>query len=83
MGIRYPPRDLRLALVEASEHKVGTLADRFVLLCFHYDPASGQYTLAVMNLVRAGGLLTVLAVIGFVIWGRRRPAPPPPTGGEP
>jgi protein SCO1 len=75
LGIRYPPRDLRLALVEASENKIGTLADRFVLLCFHYDPASGRYTLTIMNLVRLGGVLIVAALIGFIIWGRPRRRP--------
>src|SRR5256885_1804025 len=43
-GIEYPPRDLRLALVEASAGKVGTLADQVLLLCYHYDAATGRYT---------------------------------------
>ena len=58
LGIRFLPRDLRLALVEASAGKVGTPVDQVLLFCMQYDPASGKYTAAVMNLVRlAGGLL--------------------------
>jgi protein SCO1 len=61
-GIRYPPRDLRLALVEASEGKVGSPVDQVLLLCFDYDGTTGKYTLAVMRLVRLGGILTLLIV---------------------
>jgi protein SCO1/2 len=61
-GIRYPPRDLRLALVEASQGKIGSPVDQVLLLCFQYDSASGKYTLAVMNLIRLGGVFTLLVV---------------------
>jgi protein SCO1/2 len=73
-GIRYPPRDLRLALTEASQNQVGSLADRVLLLCYDYDPATGRYTLLAMNLVRLGGVVTVLALILLfvLLWRRRR-----------
>ncbi|HXG11832.1 MAG TPA: SCO family protein [Gemmataceae bacterium] len=73
-GIRYPPRDLRLGLVEAAEEKIGTPADRLLLLCYRYDPSTGRYTPLVMNLVRLGGVLT-LAVLGTFLglaWRRER-----------
>jgi cytochrome oxidase Cu insertion factor (SCO1/SenC/PrrC family) len=54
-GIEYGPRDLRLALVEASNHKIGTAVDQVLLACFHYDPSSGRYSMAVMTAVRAAG----------------------------
>src|SRR5438094_1749677 len=54
-GVEYSPRDLRLALVEASQGRIGSLADQILLFCFHYDPASGRYTLVMLNAVRAGG----------------------------
>jgi protein SCO1/2 len=74
LGIDYPPRDLRLAMVEAASGKIGTAADKFLLYCYHYDPMSGRYGLAILNIVRAGGLLT-LAVLGWFMltaWRRDR-----------
>jgi protein SCO1/2 len=77
-GIRFPARDLRLALVEASEGKVGSPVDQILLLCYHYDPASGKYTPAVMGLVRAAGAFTLLLLGAFLgkawhrDWRKRR-----------
>ena len=70
--IRYSPRDPRLGLVEASQNRIGSLADTVLLYCFHYDPSEGKYGLVVMNLVRVGGVLTLLCVGGFlaVLWTR-------------
>ena len=66
MGIDYPARDLRLSLVEASQETIGTVSDQFLLLCYRYDPATGRYGFAVMNAIRIGGALTVLALAAFV-----------------
>lgn len=66
-GIEYSPRDVRLGLVDASQGQVGSLVDQVLMLCFHYDPATGRYTLAVMTLVRILGVLTVLAIGSFVV----------------
>ena len=74
MGVEYAPRDLRLALVESSEGKVGTLADALLLLCYRYDPASGRYGALTLRLVRTGGALTVLAMAIFVLVMLRRDA---------
>lgn len=83
-GIEYPPRDLRLGLVEAAERKIGSPVDQFLLYCFHYDPKTGTYGAAVMNLMRLGGLLTVVLLGAFVLVSRlregRRVAAPPPAG---
>jgi protein SCO1/2 len=65
-GIEFKARDLRLALVEASESKIGTVSDQLLLLCYHYDPATGKYGRSVMNVVRAGGIATVLSLAGFI-----------------
>ena len=64
-------RDLRLGLVEASQHKIGTpVVDRIVLSCFHYDPETGKYTMTALNLVRAAGVLTVVDVgFGVIVVG--------------
>jgi protein SCO1 len=72
--IRYPARDLRLALVEASENKIGSPVDQVLLFCFHYDPIEGRYGPVVMNFVRLGGVLTVVALAAFmaVLWRQER-----------
>ena len=66
-GIEYQPTDLRLGLVEASEHKVGSPVDQVLLFCFHYDTSRGKYTLLTMNLVKAGGVLILLAIGGLFL----------------
>jgi protein SCO1 len=71
-GFEYKPRDLRLAIVEASDGKVGTLTDQFLLLCFHYDPAIGKYSRNAMNFVRAGGITTVAVLGSFIFVMLRR-----------
>jgi len=71
--IRYSGRDLRLGLVEASQHRIGSPVDEILLYCFHYDPAIGKYSARVMTFVRIGGVLTMLA-IGVFVWRLSRPA---------
>ena len=69
-GVRFDPRDIRLALTEASAGRVGTLSDRLLLLCSHYDPRAGRYTVPVMAAVRAVCLGLALG-LGIWIWRRR------------
>jgi protein SCO1 len=73
-GIEYAPRDLRLALVEASSGKIGTPVDQLLLYCYHYDPAAGRYGAVVMNMVRLAGVGVVLLITVFllVMWRRDR-----------
>jgi protein SCO1/2 len=66
-GIEYPPRDLRLGLVEASQNKIGTPVDALMLYCYHYDPATGKYGAVVMNIVRLAGGLSVLMIVGLLL----------------
>jgi len=72
LGIDYSPRDLKFALMESSEGRVGSLADQLLLYCYHYDPATGTYGLIVMNTVRLAGAATVVALMGFVVVTLRR-----------
>ncbi len=65
-GIEYPPRDLRLGLVESSAGKIGTAVDQILLLCFHYDPATGKYGLVISRVLQAAGTATALALGGFL-----------------
>lgn len=71
-GIDYPPTDLRLALVESSAGNVGTLADQVLLLCYHYDPLTGKYGLAISRALMVSGLLTVAALSAYLILMFRR-----------
>ena len=71
-GIEYGPRDVRLALIEAADRKIGGPADQLLLACFHYDPSSGKYSLAVMRIVRTAGVATLLIIGVAVVMMRRR-----------
>jgi protein SCO1 len=75
-GIDYSPKDLKFALMESAENRVGTTADRLLLYCYHYDPSTGKYGLAVLRVMRVGGVLTLLGMgaMGFVFWRRNRRA---------
>jgi protein SCO1/2 len=71
-GIEYWPRDVRFALMEASDRKIGTVIDQLLLPCFHYDPKSARYSVAVMRLVRSAGIATLLALVSGIVVMRRR-----------
>lgn len=71
-GFQYKPRDLRLAIVEASGGKIGTATDQLLLLCFHYDPSVGKYSRNALNLVRAGGLTGLVFITSFIVVMIRR-----------
>jgi protein SCO1/2 len=66
-GIEYPPREVRLALIEASQERVGSLADRVFLLCFHYNPATGKYGVLIGWVLQFAGLGTVVALAACII----------------
>ncbi len=65
-GLEYGPRDLRFALVEASEGRVGPAVDSLLLYCYHYDPMTGRYGLVVMRALRVAGAATVLLLGAFI-----------------
>ena len=66
-GIEFAPKDMRLALVEAGQGKVGSAVDQVLLYCYHYDPETGKYGFVIMNMVRLGGILTVAALGIFIV----------------
>jgi protein SCO1 len=70
-GVQFRSRDLRLGLVEASAGKIGTPLDQVLLFCYHYDPITGKYGLLISRVIKAAGLLTVLA-IGIMVFFLRR-----------
>jgi protein SCO1/2 len=61
-GLDVTPNDLRLALVEAGQERIGSLVDRVLLLCYHYDPVTGRYTPVVLGALRVAGLGTILGL---------------------
>ena len=71
-GIDYQARDMRLALAEASQGKISTVVDRFMLYCYKYDPSSRSYVMAATNAMKIGGLLIMLFLGGalFLFWRR-------------
>lgn len=71
-GIDFAPRDLRLGIVEAADQKIASPVDSVLLYCFHYDPSTGKYGLVAMNLVRAGGILTVVGMVTMWVVMRRQ-----------
>lgn len=72
LGIEYPAKFLRLALIESTDETIGTLVDQVLLFCYRYDPATGTYSAATMNLVRIAGALTVLILVAFITLALRR-----------
>lgn len=76
LGLRPEVSDMRLALVEASQGKLGSITDQVLLRCFCYDPATGKYGFAIMTALRIGGGLTVLilaGLVGILLWRHRQP----------
>jgi protein SCO1/2 len=73
-GVEYPGRDMRLGLVDASAGKIGTPVDRALLFCYQYDPSSATYSASILKIIRLGGILTVLCIVGGILIFRRRDA---------
>jgi protein SCO1/2 len=71
-GVEFSPRDLKLAIVEASEGRVGSIVEQAMLYCYHYDPETGRYGFVVMNMVRVAGALTLLVLVGSILMSLRR-----------
>ena len=81
-GIEYKPRDFRLGLVEASANKIGSPADQVLLFCYHYDPMTGKYGMAVKRVTQVLGTATALGLFGFVFIMLRRERHSQPAAGR-
>lgn len=73
-GIDYSPKDLKFGVMESAQSKVGTAAEQLLLYCYHYDPSTGKYGLAILNVMRLGGIATLagMGLMGFVFWRRNK-----------
>ena len=61
-GVEYAPKDLRLGLIQASQNKIGTLADQVLLYCYHYDPTTGKYGAIISRVLKLAGIATLLGL---------------------
>jgi protein SCO1 len=66
-GVDFPPKDLRMGLVEASQGKIGNAVDQVLLYCYHYNPATGKYGAVIANILRLAGVATILILGGFLL----------------
>ena len=66
-GLEYPPKDVRLALVEAAANGLGTVVDQVLLYCFRYDPSLGKYTAVITRVLRLAGV-AFCGFLGLFLW---------------
>ena len=73
-GIDYAPKDVKFGLIEAADKKIGGVSDQLLLYCYHYDPATGKYGFAILNVMRlvSIAMLIGMAATGFVFWRRNK-----------
>jgi len=72
-GISYPSRDLRLAIIEASNHRIGTLSDLVLMYCCNYVPSKGRYTVAILRVMALAGMASLVALAGLFFLLSRKP----------
>jgi protein SCO1/2 len=61
-GVDFPPRDVRLGLIQASQGKIGTVVDQVLLYCYHYDPKTGKYSAMINRIIQLCGGLTIVSI---------------------
>ncbi len=74
-GIEYQPRDLRLALLEASNHRIGSATDLILLYCCNYSPSEGRYTVSILRVLGLAGLASVIGLVTLLYMLGRKPKP--------
>ena len=73
-GIDYAAKDLKFGIMESSKGNIGNPVEQLLLYCFHYDPSKGKYGLAILNVIRLGGVATLfgLGTFFYVFWRRNK-----------
>jgi protein SCO1 len=66
-GIDFPPKDLRLGIIQASQNHIGTVVDQVLLYCYHYDPDAGRYSALIFRVLQVAGGLTILVLGSFIL----------------
>jgi protein SCO1/2 len=72
-GVEYQPRDLRLALLEASDHRIGSPTDLILLYCCNYSPGEGRYTVSVLRVLGLAGMGSVFGLAALLYMLNRKP----------
>ncbi len=72
LGVGYSPGDVQAGLERAARGEIGQKASPVLLLCFHFDPTTGRYTLAIVKVLRIAGVITVLGICSIVFTAHRR-----------
>jgi protein SCO1 len=72
-GVEYQPRDLRLALLEASDHRIGSPTDLILLYCCNYSPGEGRYTVSVLRVLGLAGMASVFGLAALLYMLNRKP----------
>lgn len=84
-GVQYEPKDLKLSLLEASEGEIGSskLLNKVMLFCYEFDPVGKKYALQALNVVKVGGVITLLSLAGFLtyLWKKEKNKAPNSHGG--
>lgn len=70
-GIEFDARSMKLGLIEAANGKVGSFWDQILLICYHYNPAKGKYSMAVDRILQVTGIMTALSLFGFIFFSLR------------
>ena len=73
-GIDYSPKDLKFGIMESAQNKVGNAAEQLLLFCYHYDPSTGKYGLAILKVMRVAGVLTLMGMgaMALVFWRKNK-----------
>lgn len=74
-GVDYPPRDLRMALLDASAHKISNPVDLLILYCCSYNPVVGRYSVSIMHVLSIAAMLAVVLLVGMLVMLTRKPRP--------
>jgi protein SCO1/2 len=72
-GVEYQPRDLRLALLEASDHRIGSATDLILLYCCNYSPGEGRYTVSVLRVMGLAGMASLFGLALMLYLLTRKP----------
>jgi protein SCO1 len=72
-GVEYQPRDLRLALLEASDHRIGSPTDLILLYCCNYSPGEGRYTVSVLRVMGLAGMASLFGLAAMLYLLTRKP----------
>lgn len=73
-GIDYAPKDVKFGIIESADSKVGSASEKLLLYCYHYDPSTGKYGLAILRVIRAAGVLTLVGMgtMIFAFWRKNK-----------